>query len=99
MTAHFSKTAQGMATTLARVGRQHTKPIADMHKRLEKRDTNTLKVNVIGGFTSPVGYQHIVLENGKIYHLNRFLLNHLRDSGETCESLEIIPVEDEVEFD
>lgn len=95
----FSKTAQGMATTLARVGRQHTKPIADMHKRLDRRDTDTMKVNVVGGFTSPVGYQYRVLENGKIYHLNRFLLNTLFESDETCESLEIIPADEDEDHD
>ena len=95
----FTRTAQSMATTLSQVGRAHTKPISDMHKRLEKRDTDTLKVCLLGGFTSPIGYQYRVLENGKIYHLNRFLLNTLFESNETCESLEIIPAEEDEDHD
>jgi hypothetical protein len=77
--------------------RPYTAPVTDLHARLSGRDTDTLKVNVIGCFTSPIGIQYRVLENGKFYHLNRFLLNHLRESGESCESLEIIPVEEDDE--
>jgi len=98
VSSHFRNTSASMGATLARVGlKQHTKPIADMQKRLNGRDTDTLRVNVIGWYTSPIGAQYIVLESGKKYHLNRFLLNHLRESGETCESLEIIPADDEEE--
>ncbi|PAQ03689.1 hypothetical protein LRP31_25670 [Mesorhizobium mediterraneum] len=97
MNAAHRQTARDLGAALHRL--THTKPIADMHRQLAGRATETLKVNVIGCFTSPVGIQYRVLEDGQIYHINRHLLNTLRESDETCKSLEIIPVEEEEEAD
>ena len=88
--------SHSFAHTLAQVGRQHTKPIADMHKRLERKDTDTLKVFVGAPMVGDGFVNYPVTFNGKSYIVGRHLLAALRD-GETPETLELISVEDDAE--
>lgn len=97
MNARFrTPAATSMAATLANIGRQHTQPIADMHKRLEKRGTDTLKVFVGGAIISDGVASYPVTFNGKSYIVNRHLLEAMR-AGETPESLELVSVEDDAD--
>ncbi|MER8602832.1 hypothetical protein NKH48_03420 [Mesorhizobium sp. M1233] len=88
----FAPQAEPGALTM----RNHTAPIAAMHRRLEGRDTATMSVRVLGCVTSPFGVQYLISHKAKTYVVNRHLLAALRDGG-TPESLDLISVEDDAE--
>lgn len=85
MTAHFSKTAQGMATTLANVGRQ--------------RPAQEVRVVCTACSGSVLGPRYDVFVAGDYYRVREITLQQLR-MGVTPGELELEPIDpDHEDFD
>lgn len=84
MTAHFSKTAQGMATTLANIGRQRA-----------HQDVRVLCSAFSG---SVLGARYDVCVGGEYYRVRELTLQQLRQ-GVSPQELELEPIDLDAEDD